>query len=65
MITNSDIIKLAKVFVTKEDLVDIRDDIRNIKTSVNSLTTAVDSLAKDVSEIKTENMVIKHHLKLI
>lgn len=65
MITNADIIKLAKVLATKEDInrLDLRLD--KVENTLDAHTIAIDGLVRDVAEIKLENRVIKPHLKLI
>lgn len=61
MITNADIIKLAKVLATKEDIRDLSERVGKMEVSINSLTTSVDGLTKKVTNIEAENIAIKHH----
>jgi hypothetical protein len=65
MITNADIVKLAKVLATKEDIRDLSERVDKVEVSLNSLTITVDGLVRKVDKIDLENTAIKHHLKLI
>lgn len=65
MITNADIIKLAKVLATKQDIIELRTEMSDMKNSINSLTTTVDGLAKKVDKLETETLTIKHRIGLI
>lgn len=65
MITNADIAKLAKVLATKEDIKALDERLTRVEETVSSSSTVLDGLVKDVKYLKDENLVLKHHLKLL
>ena len=60
MLTDQDIKKLIKVFVTKEDLEDLAS-----KEDVRALQTSIDGLAKMVKDFRDEHIIMHRRIQTL
>jgi len=54
MLTNEDILKIAEIVATKEDVRDLKQDVEGLRESVQTLTISVDRLVKAVEDMHQE-----------
>jgi archaellum component FlaC len=61
-ITDADVAKLEKIFVTKTEFLGLKQDVRGLKKDVNGLKKDVSGLKKDVSGLKQDFLYLKQEV---
>lgn len=58
MLTNEDLLKIAEIVATKEDVNGIREDLNGLREMVQSLVVSVDKLVKAVNDLSQEYVAL-------
>lgn len=62
MITNQDILKLAKVLATKEDIRELDERLCKVEHQLNFHTIAIDKLTLKVGNVEQEQKITNYRL---